>query len=190
MIKTLPGIDIPVVGFAAYSGTGKTTLLTRVIPALAARQLRVGLVKHAHHKFDIDYPGKDSYRLRKAGASQVLVGSSQRWALMVEHEKQGDQPLDFHVRKLELENLDLVLVEGFKTAPFPKIEVWRPELGNPLLYENDRHIIAVVTDKPAALDTDLPVFTPDEAAAIADFIVDRFLDNVVMLKRHKLKKDL
>lgn len=190
MIKTIPGIEIPVVGFAAYSGTGKTTLLTRVIPVLAARHLRVGLVKHAHHKFDIDYPGKDSYRLRKAGASQVLVGSSQRWALMAEHEEQGDRPLEFHVRKLDLENLDLVLVEGFKTAPIPKFEIWRRNPGNPPLHENDRRIIAVVTDAPAALDTDLPVFSLDEVEAIADFIVDRFLDNVVMLKRGKLKKDL
>jgi len=190
MIKTLPGIDIPVVGFAAYSGTGKTTLLTRVIPALVARHLRVGLVKHAHHKFDIDYPGKDSYRLRKAGASQVLVGSGQRWALMVEHEEQGDRSLEFHVRKLDLDNLDLILAEGFKTAPVPKIEVWRPSLDNPPLHENDRHIIAVATDAPDALDTDLPVFALDEVEAIADFIVDRFLDNVVVLKRGKLKKDL
>jgi molybdopterin-guanine dinucleotide biosynthesis protein MobB len=186
----MPGIDIPVVGFTAYSGTGKTTLLTRVIPVLTARQLRVGLVKHAHHNFDIDYPGKDSYRLRKAGANQVLIGSSQRWALMVEHGEQGDRPLDFHVRQLDLANLDLVLAEGFKTAPIPKIEVYRPGLGNPPLHENDKHVIAVATDEAGAVSTEIPVFNLHDAEAIADFIIDRFLDNVIMLKRSRLKSDL
>jgi molybdopterin-guanine dinucleotide biosynthesis protein B len=189
MPETLPGIPVPVVGFAAYSGTGKTTLLTRVIPVLTERRLRVGLVKHTHHKFDIDYPGKDSYRLRKAGASQVLLGSSQRWALMEEHEVKGDRPLEFHVRHLDLDNLDVVLVEGFKTAPIPKIEVYRPSLNNPPLYLEDLHIIAIATDEPEVVETDLPVFGLDEPRAVADFIVDRFLDNIVLLKRTKLNKE-
>ena len=189
MRKTLTGIPVPVVGFAAYSGTGKTTLLTRVLPVLTERRLRVGLVKHTHHNFDIDYPGKDSYRLRKAGASQVLLGSSQRWVLMAEHEDKGDRPLDYHVRHLDLDKLDLVLVEGFKTASIPKIEVYRPSLNNPPLFREDRHIIAIATDEPGAVVTELPVFSLDEPRAVADFIIDRFLDNVVLLKRTKLKQD-
>lgn len=189
MLKTMPGINIPVIGFAAYSGTGKTTLLTRILPILARRNLRVGLVKHAHHEFDIDQPGKDSYRLRKAGASQVLLGSSQRWALMVEHELKGDKPLDFHIGRLDLDNLDLVLVEGFKTAAIPKIEVFRPGLGNPPLFGGDPHIVAIVTDASESLQTNLPVFGLDDAEAVADFIVNRFLDNVVMLKPTLLNTD-
>lgn len=182
MLNTMAGINIPVIGFAAYSGTGKTTLITRILPILARRNLRIGLVKHAHHEFDIDHPGKDSYRLRKAGASQVLLGSSQRWALMVEHEIKGDKPLELHIGRLDLDNLDLVLVEGFKTAAIPKIEVCRPSLGNPRLYEEDPHIIAVATDDPVALDTDLPVFALEDAEAIANFIIQRFMENIVMLK--------
>jgi molybdopterin-guanine dinucleotide biosynthesis protein B len=185
----MPGINIPLIGFAAYSGTGKTTLLTRILPILAGRNLRVGLVKHAHHEFDIDHPGKDSYRLRKAGASQVLLGSSQRWALMVEHEDKGNKPLEFHIGRLDLDNLDLVLVEGFKTSAIPKIEVFRPSLGNLPLYEDDPHIVAIVTDAPEALQTKLPVFDLDDAEAVADFIINRFLDNVIMLKRTKLNTD-
>lgn len=189
MRKTMPGIHIPVLGFAAYSGTGKTTLLTRILPVLAARHLRVGLVKHAHHEFEIDRPGKDSYRLRRAGACQVLLGSSQRWALLVEHEVKGDKPLEFHVGHLDLDNLDLVLVEGFKTAAIPKIEVCRPSLGNPPLFQGDPHIIAIATDDPGALQTDLPVFALDDEETIAEFIIHRFLDNIVLLKRTKLNTE-
>lgn len=188
-VKTMSGINIPVIGFAAYSGTGKTTLLTRILPILGARHLRVGLVKHAHHEFNIDQPGKDSYRLRQAGASQVLLGSSQRWALMVEHEVKGDRPLEFHVSRLDLDSLDLVLVEGFKTAAIPKIEVYRPSLGNPPLFEDDDNIIAVATDTPDAVESDLPMFGLDDAESIADFIIARFLDNIVILKRTKLNTD-
>lgn len=182
MPDPLYGIDIPVVGFAAYSGTGKTTLLTRVIPELTARRLRVGLVKHAHHEFDIDHPGKDSYRLRKAGASQVLLGSSQRWALMVEHGTRGDRPLEDHLRLLQLDELDLVLVEGFKTAAIPKIEVHRPGLGNPPLFPDDPHVIAVATDEPAAVHTQLPLLALDDARAVAGFIINRFMANIIDLK--------
>lgn len=190
MLKTVKGIDIPVIGFAAYSGTGKTTLITRIIRILSGRNLRVGTVKHAHHNFDIDYPGKDSYRLREAGASQVLIGSSQRWALMVERPDKGNRPLEFHLRKLDLDDLDLVLVEGFKVGRLPKIEVHRPSLGNPSLHEQDEHIIAVASDAPDRLDTRLPVFDLNDPEAIADFIIARFLDNVVRLDHNPMKKDL
>ncbi len=190
MLKTVKGIDIPVIGFAAYSGTGKTTLITHIIRILAERNLRVGTVKHSHHKFDIDYPGKDSYRMREAGASQVLIGSSQRWALMVEHDIKEYRPLEYHLHKFDLANLDLVLVEGFKVGRLPKIEVYRPALGNPALHKQDKYIVAVATDDPASVDTDLPVFDLGDPGAIADFIIERYLDNVVLLERRQLKKDL
>lgn len=189
MLKTARNIDIPVIGFAAYSGTGKTTLITRIIRILSQRNLRIGTVKHAHHNFDIDYPGKDSYRLREAGASQVLIGSSQRWALMVEHEDKNNRPLEYHLEKLDLDDLDLILVEGFKVGRIPKIEVHRPSLGNPPLYKQDEHIIAVATDEPQRIDTGLPVFDLTQPETIADFIIKRFMDNVVLMERHRLKTD-
>lgn len=189
MLKTVKDIDIPVIGFAAYSGTGKTNLITRLIRILSERNLRIGTVKHAHHNFDIDYPGKDSYRMREAGASQVLIGSSQRWALMVEHEDKDSRSLEFHLQKLDPDNLDLILVEGFKVGRIPKIEVHRPSLGNPPLYKQDKHIIAVATDEPRRIDAPLPVFDLAEPGTIADFIIERFMDNVVLLERHRLKTD-
>lgn len=189
MPEPMKGIDIPVIGFAAYSGTGKTTLITEIIAILSRRNLRVGTVKHAHHNFDIDHPGKDSYRLREAGASQVLIGSSRRWALMVEYEDKGNRPLEFHLQQLDADNLDLVLVEGFKVGQIPKIEVHRPSLGNPPLFRQDDHIIAVATDEPQRVDTRLPVFNLARPEAIADFIIHHFMDNVVLLERRRLKAD-
>ena len=191
MRKTMKGIEVPVIGFAAYSGTGKTTLLTRIVEILKERNLRVGIVKHAHHNFDIDYPGKDSYRLRKAGASQVLIGSSLRWALMVENDVKEPKPLEFHIKNMDLDNLDLILIEGFKLADIPKIEIHRPSLGNPPLYPEDKNVIALATDADSGMQTSIPILDLNDPAAIADFIVDRFLDNVVMLKRSgKINKDL
>ena len=183
MHKTLKGITVPVVGFAAYSGTGKTTLLTSLVKILNKRHIRVGIVKHAHHNFDIDYPGKDSHRLRKAGASQVLIGSSLRWALMVENDTKEPKPLEFHIKHMDLENLDLILVEGFKLTNIPKIEIHRPSLGNPPLFPEDQDIIAVATDGDIGTDTKIPVFNLNDPESITDFIADRFLGNVVLLKR-------
>lgn len=170
----MPGRSPPVVGFAAYSGTGKTTLLIRLLRLFTARSLRVGVVKHAHHTFEIDYPGKDSYELRHAGASQVLVGSRRRWALVAELPEPPHAALAYHLAHLDLDQLDLVLVEGFKPESIPKIELHRPGLGKPLLYPDDVDIIAIATDAPLAVEPPLPRLDLNAPEAIAAFIIDRF----------------
>jgi molybdopterin-guanine dinucleotide biosynthesis protein MobB len=162
--------NLPVLGFAAFSGTGKTTLLKQLIPLLAAEGVRVGVIKHAHHNFDIDKPGKDSYELRRAGARQMLVASARRWALMAENDVAGDPQLDDLVYRLDPDSIDLVLVEGFKHVPFPRIELHRPALGHPLLFPEDRSIIAVAADAPIA-DCELPVLDLNDTAAVAEFIL-------------------
>lgn len=156
-----------VFGFAGFSGSGKTTLIERLIPEFRARGLRVSLVKHAHHGFDVDQPGKDSYRHRAAGCAEVLVTSAQRWALM--HELRGAPELTLAQTVAQLSPCDLVLVEGFKAAPVPKLEVYRPSLGKPLLHPYDKHIIGVATDVP--LKTLLPVLNLGDVPAIAAFIL-------------------
>lgn len=160
----------PVLGIAAWSGTGKTTLLTRLLPLLRARGLRVGMLKHAHHDFDIDHPGKDSYELRKAGAEQVLVASDRRWALMVEAPVADDVSLWDMLARLERDALDLILVEGFRHERFPKLELHRAELGKPLLFPDDDAIIALASDTP--VNTALPLLDLNDPAAIATFIAD------------------
>lgn len=163
----------PILGFAAYSGTGKTTLLTQLIPLLNARGLRIGMIKHAHHKFDIDKPGKDSYELRKAGAGQMLIASKNRWALMVETpDNEADPRLDHMLAQLDQDNLDLILVEGFKHVAFPKIELHRPSTGKALLFPEDKDIIAVACDEPMTLQTELPLLDLNNPAMIADFILE------------------
>ena len=160
----------PILGFAAFSGTGKTTLLEKLIPKLTEQGIRIGIIKHAHHAFDIDTPGKDSYRLRKAGAQQMLIASSQRLALMTENPAPQEPRLDELLTHLDPDNIDLVLVEGFKHVPFPKIELHREALGKTLLYPEDHNIIAVASDH--LIDTgDLPSMDINDTAAIAAFIV-------------------
>lgn len=122
----------PVLGFAAYSGTGKTTLLVKLLPLMKLQGLRVAMIKHTHHDFDIDTPGKDSYELRKAGADQVMVASDRRMALMTEYENVSEPDLVDLVNKLDLDKADLVMVEGFRHLPFAKIELHRPATGKPL----------------------------------------------------------
>lgn len=161
----------PIVGFAAWSGTGKTTLLTRLLPLLRGRGLRIGVVKHAHHDFDIDVPGKDSYELRKAGASHVLVGSRRRWALVVETDLPQEPPLSEMLSHIAPDELDLILVEGLKREAIPKIELHRPSLGKPLLCRNDPHIVAVATDAPLALPRPLPLLDLNRPEQIAEFIL-------------------
>ena len=160
----------PMLGFAAFSGTGKTTLLEKLIPLLRAQNIRIAMVKHAHHAFDIDTPGKDSYRLRKAGARQMLIASSQRQALMTENTTPQEPRLGELVTRLDLDTIDLVLVEGFKQVPFPKIELHRKALGKTLLYPEDPDIIAVASDHPADCG-ELPSLDINDTAAIAAFIV-------------------
>ncbi len=148
---------LPLLGFCAWSGTGKTTLLQKLIPALSEKGLRVGVIKHAHHRFDIDHPGKDSYVLRQAGAKQILIASRHRMAWIREiDENQTDPSLSDAMHALDLDNLDLVLVEGFKHEHFPKIELYRPSLGKPLLYPDDRDIIAIASDAEGTIVSGVP----------------------------------
>ena len=166
----------PLLGFCAYSGTGKTTLLTRLIPVLNRNGLKIGLVKHAHHQFDIDQPGKDSYELRKAGACEMMVASAKRWALVHESpEKKFDLSLEELLPHLSLSELSLVLVEGFKHEPLEKIELHRPSMGKPLLYPNDSSIIALATDLPPSEKMQLPILDLNDINEIADFIKQRYL---------------
>ena len=158
-------------GLAAWSGTGKTTLLKRLLPELKARGIRVGVIKHAHHQFDVDHPGKDSYELRHAGADQMLICSAKRWALMSE-EQQGTMPsLSSMLNKLEHSKLDLVMVEGFKKAAFPKIELYRREVNKPQLHGDDENIIAVVSDETIQLARDLPLLDLNNTEGIVAFIL-------------------
>lgn len=160
---------IPVLGFAAFSGTGKTTLLEKLIPQLDEAGLRIGMIKHAHHNFDVDQPGKDSYRLRKAGARQMLIASSRRQALMTENESEQEPRLDELLTRLDVDAIDLVLVEGFKHVSFPKIELHREELGKPLLHPDDPDIIALASDQPDS-NGPLPALDINDLDGIAAFI--------------------
>lgn len=171
---------VPVLGFTALSGTGKTTLLARLLPLLKKRGLRVGMIKHAHHSFDVDTPGKDSYILRHAGADQMLIASNQRWALMAETPQGADPRLDDLLSALRQDELDLVLVEGFKKEAFPKIELHRPSLGHPLLCREDRAIIAVVTDAPIADVPALPLLDLNRPEQIAEFIIARVIGETIV----------
>jgi molybdopterin-guanine dinucleotide biosynthesis adapter protein len=156
-----------VFGFAGWSGSGKTTLIERLIPRFRAQGLVVSLVKHAHHAFDIDLPGKDSHRHREAGCQEVLVTSAARWALM--HELRGAPELALDAALAQLAPCDLALVEGFKAAPIAKLEVYRQSVGKPLLHPRDPNIVAIASDGP--LKTTLPVFAIDDADAIAQFVL-------------------
>jgi len=159
----------PVIGFAAYSGTGKTTLLKEIIPLLRGKGIRVGVIKHAHHSFDIDTPGKDSYELRKAGADQVLIASSTRRALIKENVSGKEPKLEDMIKELDLGDVDLVLVEGFRHLPFPKIELHRPCLNRKLIFPEDSNVIAVATDSP--IDTDgIPVLDINKPVNLVMFI--------------------
>lgn len=163
----------PLLGFVGFSGAGKTTLLVQLLPVLRARGLRVGVLKHAHHDFDIDTPGKDSYELRKAGASEMLVASGRRWALMVECADTAEPDLDALLRRMDGAALDLILVEGFKHAPVAKIEVYRPSLGKPALYPDDAAIIALATDDATAPTRAVTTLDINNVAQIADFVCAR-----------------
>ena len=139
--------SIPLIGFVAYSGTGKTTLLSQLIPLLKQKGLRIGVIKHAHHYFDIDYSKKDSYILRKAGADTILIASHKRTAIIIEHPKIKKEPsLKEVLSKIPKEGLDLLLIEGFKHENYPKIELHRKILNKPYIYPNDENIIAIATD--------------------------------------------
>jgi molybdopterin-guanine dinucleotide biosynthesis protein B len=156
-----------IIGIAGYSGSGKTTLIEKLIPELVGQGLVVSLIKHAHHRFDVDQPGKDSHRHREAGCTEVMVSSSRRWAMM--HELRGMPEPALTEQLRHFSPCDLVIVEGWKNEPIAKIEVHRESAGNPLLHPNDPHVLAVASDVP--LNTSLPQFHLDDAAAVARFIV-------------------
>lgn len=160
-----------IIGISGWSGNGKTTLLVRLIPALIARGFTVSTIKHAHHKFDIDTPGKDSYRHREAGAAEVLISSSTRWALMHENDDSVEARLDDLISKMA--PVDILLVEGFKSEDFPKIEVWRPESGTEPRVTSDNSIIAIATPD-RSFKTPVPVLDLNDENAIAEFIIQFF----------------
>ncbi|HFD4035635.1 TPA: bifunctional molybdopterin-guanine dinucleotide biosynthesis adaptor protein MobB/molybdopterin molybdotransferase MoeA [Vibrio parahaemolyticus] len=167
-------LNIPILGFAAYSGTGKTTLLEALLPKLTEAGLRIGMLKHAHHNFDVDKPGKDSYRLRKAGASQMLIASRNRFALMTET-PEAEAEFEYLLTRFDEDKLDVVLVEGCKNIAFPKIELHREEVGKPWLYPHDENIIAIASDS-AELDSELPQMNINDLDAIAQFVLQYVQD--------------
>ena len=166
-------ISIPVLGFVAASGTGKTTLLTQLIPILKHGGLRVGLIKHSHHDFDIDQPGKDSFRLRQAGASPVLLVSPYRRAMITEFAPAQEPRLADQLKQFDQSELDLILVEGFRAEQFPKIKLHRAALNQPLFYPGDPDIIAIATDVVLEIPSSLMQLELNRPETIAAFIFDR-----------------
>lgn len=165
----------PVLGFAAYSGVGKTTLLSRLIPLLKQRGYRVGIIKYSHHDVQIDQPGKDSFRLRAAGATPVMLVSPYRRAIISEFPASAPLELAAQLAAFPADAVDLILVEGFRDAEFPKIELHRPVLGKPLLCTTDPHVVALAVDQPPTPMPDLPCLDINDPAAVAEFIIARFL---------------
>ena len=163
--------SIPILGFSAYSGTGKTTLLRQLIPLLKQRDLRVSVIKHAHHHFELDFPGKDSYELRKAGADQTVICTTTRMALITEFDAPADEP-ELHeiIDMLDTERADIILVEGYKDIRFPKIELHRETLGKPFLCQNDASVIALACDASPPAGIEIPVLDINDVNAIAEFI--------------------
>jgi len=154
-------------GFAGWSGSGKTTLIEQLIPRFVKRGLKVSIIKHAHHSFDVDYPGKDSYRHREAGCGEVVVVSEKRWVIM--HELRGEPEPSLEEQIGRVSPCDLLLVEGHKHYPIPKLEIWRKDNGKPLLHREDEHVVAVAAD--TALETRLPRFDLNDYDGIGDFIL-------------------
>ncbi|QTF91340.1 molybdopterin-guanine dinucleotide biosynthesis protein B [Halomonas sp. BM-2019] len=162
--------DLPLLGIAAWSGTGKTTLLEQLLPRLGERGLRVAVIKHAHHGFDVDQPGKDSHRLRQAGAAPMLVASRARLALMMETPDQGEPDLAALVALVRTQRPDLILVEGFKAWPLPKLELHRPALGKPLRVAEDPWVRAVASDERLALPAGIEALDLNDLEALTDWI--------------------
>lgn len=159
-------------GIAGFSGSGKTTLIEQLLPLLVARGLTVSVIKHTHHEFDIDRPGKDSYRHRVAGAHEVMLAGNARWVLM--HELRDAEEPNLSEQLRHFSPCDLVLVEGFKRDPLPKLEVHRPSTGRPPLWPENPHVVAVACDEPGAatLPAHLPVLDLNDPAAIVAFLLD------------------
>ncbi len=169
---------VPLLGFAAFSGTGKTTLLAQIIPLLKYHGLRIGLIKHSHHNFQIDQPGKDSFRLREAGASPVMLISSHRRAIITEITPEREPRLDEELQLFDQSEVDLILVEGFKTEAFPKIELHRPSLNKPLLYLNDSSIVAIATDSIIKTPDMIRQLDLNQPEMISEFILKQFMERL------------
>jgi molybdopterin-guanine dinucleotide biosynthesis adapter protein len=169
-----------IIGLAGWSGSGKTTLLAKVIPRIVARGLAVSTLKHAHHGFDIDQPGKDSHTHRMVGATEVLVGSAKRWALV--RELRGEAEPGLAVLLAKLSPVDLVLVEGYKREPHPKLELYRAAVGKPLLHPDDPAIVAVASDAPLP-KARVPVVDLDDIERIADILI-RHAAAIAALRAH------
>jgi molybdopterin-guanine dinucleotide biosynthesis protein MobB len=169
---TAADYPIPLIGFCAWSGTGKTTLLSNLLPLLCQKGLRIAAVKHAHHSFEMDKPGKDSYALRKSGAECCVVVSRQRVAMIEDLPEAHDEPrLDDALRVLDPSRFDLVLVEGFKHEPYPKIELHRPSLGRALLHASDESVMAIASDEPIKPLRPIPVLDLNAPGSIRDFVL-------------------
>lgn len=171
------GIDTPtpLLGFAAWSGTGKTTLLKQLIPLLSSRGIRIAAIKHTHHEVEFDQPGKDSHTLRHAGASQVLVASAKRSMLIKENSQPQQEPnLQQLLRQLDHDSLDLILIEGFKHEPIPRIELHRSTLGKPLLYPDDPQIIAIALASNETITPTIPRLDLNNIEEIVDYIEQQF----------------
>ncbi len=167
--------SIPILGFSAYSGTGKTTLLRQIIPLLKQRGLRVSVIKHAHHGFDLDFPGKDSYELRKSGADQTVVCTKARMATITEFADSDQEPgLQQIIASLDSSRADIVLVEGYKGIRFPKIELHRAALRKPYFFEKDDSIIAIACDAKPPGELSIPMLDINDIDSIATFIYDDF----------------
>ena len=161
----------PVLGFAAYSGTGKTTLLKQLIPLLHNKGIKIGVIKHTHHDIELDQPGKDSYELRHAGAQQTLLAGPRRWSLITETAEQKQPELNEMLQQLDRQELDLIMVEGFRDEAIPKIELHRSILKKPCIFSTDKNIIAVACDEPASIKTTLPILDINKPSEIAEFIL-------------------
>jgi molybdopterin-guanine dinucleotide biosynthesis protein B len=157
-----------IVGLAGWSGSGKTTLITKVLPVLIARGNKVSTLKHAHHGFDLDQPGKDSFMHRASGATEVVISSARRWAVL--HELRDEEEWDLPALLSKASRVDLVLVEGFKRDPFPKIEIFRKANGKPPLHPDDPHIVAIASDAPVP-ETKLPAIDLNDIEAVADALL-------------------
>ena len=166
--------DFLILGFSAYSGTGKTTLITQLIPLLKARGMKISVIKHAHHDFDLDFPGKDSYELRKSGADQTIICTTTRMATITEFHDPGEEPgLQRIIDSLDSSRADIVLVEGYKDIRFPKIELHRESLGNPYMFQKDDSVIAIACDVAPA-EVSIPVLDINDIKGIARFIYEDF----------------
>jgi molybdopterin-guanine dinucleotide biosynthesis protein B len=159
-----------IIGLAGWSGSGKTTLITRLVPCLTGRGLRVSTLKHAHHGFDLDQPGKDSFMHREAGASEVVVSSARRFAIL--HELRGEDEWSLPALVKKMSPVDLLLVEGFKRDAFPKLEIHRSGNGKPLIHPDDPYIVAIASDVPLP-QVRVPVIGLDDIERIADLVTEK-----------------